>query len=156
MFRAIWIGAAVALAGCGSGEGDVTPVSNHGYGVTYDVQGPQGMRLRFAPVLTTADPLSNPIFLENIFGQVEVCMGVNAPEPFVIFVPDGSLGTTADGLKLYGEYITNPSLVLLYGTTSLDIPRHEFIHYLLDVSDGAGNLDHTSPFFKSRAEGGCA
>lgn len=148
------------LAGCGSGGGGSTSepvIGNHGYGFEYDAQGAAGMRLRYQPVLTKADPLSDPVFFENIYAQVETCVGVTAPDPFVMFVPRGALGSTDAGLTIYGEYLTAPSLILLYGDLDkeLEIARHEFVHYLLDVSTGNADAAHASVFFKLRADGGC-
>ena len=145
--------------GCGSGgNADSPKAENHGYGFEYDAQGAIGLKLRYTPELTTADPLSNPIFFENIFTQVQACVGVTSPAPMVIFVHRGTLGTTPDGLTVYGEYLTAPSLVLLYADLDkvLDIIRHEFIHYLLDVSTGNADAEHCSGVFKPRLYGGCA
>jgi hypothetical protein len=146
----------LCLAGCGSGGGGskatAVDTNNHGYGFAYDVQGAAGMKLRYTPILTAADPLSNPVFLENIYTQVEECTGVSAPDPFVILLPQGSLPN-----GWFGETLNTPSLVLIGSVPmSLNVPRHEFIHYLLFVETGDGDATHTSKFFLDRAAGGCA
>lgn len=150
---------ALTLAGCGSGGGGGPreTASNHGYGFDFDVQGASGMRLRYKPVLTTADPLSDPIFFENIYSQVESCMNVHAPAPFIIIVPAASLGNSPTGMYVLGEYVNNPSLILLEDGDDfiLDILPHEFVHYLLDMSTGNLDAAHVSIYFKPKAEGGC-
>jgi len=145
----------LCLAGCGGGAGDEGS-NNHGYGFAYDVQGATGLKLRYTPILTSADPMSNPIFLENIFAQVETCTGMSAPAPFVILVPPGSMGIDPDtGLTILGKTDRDPNLILI-GDPDLSIPRHEYIHYLLIVNTGDGDGKHKSKFFDLRSNGGCA
>lgn len=145
------------LAGCGSGGGGDAPPpdNNHGYGFAYDVQGAAGLKLRYTPVLTATAPMADPSLLENIYSQVETCMGVQAPAPFVIIVSDGALGNRSDGVPLTGLEIPNPSLILLYGNMNPSAARHEDIHYLLEASTGDNDAGHKSPFFRSRSAGGC-
>lgn len=139
------------LSACGS-VGD-TSSANHGYGFEYDVQGTTGLKLRYTPTLTAADPLSNPIFVENIYAQVQACTGMSAPPPFVIMVAAGSLPN-----NWIGETQMDPSLVLI-GSTTVEAPsvmRHELIHHLLGATTGNLDAGHTNNFFKPRADGGCA
>ena len=138
------------LAACGS-AGDNTP-ANHGYGFEYDVQGATGFKLRYTPTLTAADPLSNPIFVENIYAQVQACTSMSAPPPFVIMVAAGSLPN-----GWVGETQMNPSLVLIVASSEVpSVMRHELIHHLLGATMGNLDAGHTNDFFKPRADGGCA
>jgi hypothetical protein len=138
------------LAGCGSGNSEP---DNHGYGEAFDVAGPTGLRLRYTPVLKSGEVFANPVMFEDLYSQVEACTGISAPPPFIVVVPHDSLNHYDP--SFIGVYLSRPSLILLYGD-AYTVPRHEFIHYLLDMH--TGNLDptHKSPLFADVAAGGCA
>jgi hypothetical protein len=140
------------LTGCGSGS-EPANHDNHGYGEAYDVAGATGLRLRYTPVLKSGEVFADPALFEDLYSQVEACTGISAPPPFIILVPHDSLNHYDP--SFIGVYLSRPSLILLYGD-AYNVPRHEFIHYLLDMH--TGNLDptHKSPFFADVAAGGCA
>jgi hypothetical protein len=132
------------VAGCGSGGEDAA--DNHGYGYEFDVQGTTGLQLRYSPVLSASDRFSDVSLYERAFAEVEQCMNVSAPPPFVIVVPIGHFGPRhPNGYMQLGSYYSGPSLILV--DPGLRVFRHEVVHYLLDFS--TGNLDpaHDSAFF---------
>ena len=135
----------IACAGCGSGDDN-----NHGYGFEFDVQGASGLRLRYsgavAPGGTVATMISDPVFYERIFAEVEACMAMTAPAPFVIIVKHGEL----DG-GVAGHHFSDPQLIVVDVTYILtnrsSVLRHEIIHYLLDINTGDPDPNHSSAVF---------
>src|SRR5713101_4175169 len=107
-----------ALGGCGGRAEQVSPPC-HGYGCEYDVEGPAGMRLRYAPVVEPSDPRANVVFLEQLYQMVEDCASIPAPAPFVVIKPapfvvikkEGALVSPLDGLPRHGLYYSDPDLV---------------------------------------------
>lgn len=142
------------LSGCGVHEQDQT--DNHGYGWQYDAQGASGWLLRYTPSVAAGDPLSDVQQYDTAFAAVETCTGIAAPAPpFVIVLPQGSLGTDSGGGVVLGRYFRDPVLIVTAQTDQVvidpSIPlipfRHETIHYLLDYSTGDWDIDHHSPLF---------
>lgn len=122
------------LAGCGGS--DYHPADdNHGYGYSYDAQGASGLRLRVEP---GAGPTSTANDYEAIYAELQSCVGITAPQPFVIVVTSRSLDPAA------GLYKPGPPLILL---TDVVFFRHEAIHYLLDHSTDNPDRTHSSPLF---------
>jgi hypothetical protein len=140
------------LTGCGSGSAQDNN-DNHGYGETFDVAGATGMRLRYTPVLGPGDVFADPKLFEGLYSEVEACTGISAPPPFIIVVAHDSLNHYDP--SFIGVYLSRPSLILLYGD-AYTVPRHEFIHYLLDMHTGDLDSTHKSPLFANIADGGCA
>ncbi len=140
-----------ALSGCGGTEQESLPC--HGYGCGYDVEGPAGMRLRYAPAVEASDPRANVVFLEQLYQMVEECAGIQAPAPFVVVEKDGALVSPLDGLPRRGLYYANPDLVLIDDSAwtywSL---KHEAVHYLLQHALGNSDPDHTSALFGTCVE----
>lgn len=140
-----------ALGGCGGTEREVVPC--HGYGCEYDVEGPAGMRLRYAPAVEASDPRANVVFLEQLYQMVEDCAGIQAPAPFVVVEKDGALVSPLDGLPRRGLYYADPDLVLIDDSAwtywSL---KHEAVHYLLHHALGNSDPDHTSALFGTCVE----
>ena len=151
MKSALWA-LLLLLASCGSGSAPDNN-DNHGYGEGFDVAGPTGMRLRYTPVLTRTDTFADPALFEDLYSQVETCTGISAPPPFIIVVPHDALNSYDP--SFIGVYLSHPSLILLYGD-AYTVPRHEFIHYLLDMHTGDLDSTHKSPLFADVAAGGCA
>src|SRR5438034_791313 len=60
------------LSGCGGTEQE--PLACHGYGCGYDIEGPAGMRLRYAPAVEASDPRANDVFLEQLYQMVAECV----------------------------------------------------------------------------------
>lgn len=140
------------LAGCGEQAID----NNHGYGWEFDAQSDNGMRLRYTPSVAVGDSLSDVQQYDTAFAAVETCTGIAAPAPpFVIVLPQGSLGTDSGGGVVLGKYFRDPVLIVtaMTGQAVIDpsIPlvpfRHEVIHYLLDYSTGDWDIDHHSTLF---------
>ena len=143
-----------ALGGCGGrGGAEPEPLPCHGYGCAYDVQGPAGMRLRYAPVVESSDPRANVVFLEQLYQMVEGCAGIQAPAPLVVIEKDGALVSPLDGLPRKGLYYADPDLVLIDDSAwtywSL---KHETVHYLLHHALGNSDPDHTSSLFVTCVE----
>ena len=108
------------------------------------------MRVRFDATLPL-HALEDVATLSAIYADVEVCAGLQAFPPFVIFVRGGSL-------YKYGwqaVYFDSPPLVLLDGP-QIENARHEFIHHLLQMNTGDKDINHVSRFFTPLATGGCA
>ena len=141
----------VALSSCGGI--DQEPLPCHGYGCEYDVQGPAGMRLRYAPAVEPGDPRANVAFLEQLYQMVEDCAGIQAPPPFVVIEKDGTLVSPLDGLPRKGLYYSDPDLVLIDDSTwTFWSLKHETVHYLLHHALGNSDPDHTSPLFGTCVE----
>src|SRR5258708_12523291 len=69
-----------ALGGCGGGAEQQQPPC-HGYGCEHDVEGPAGMRLRYAAVVEPSDPRANVVFLDHLYQMVEPFAGIPPPPP---------------------------------------------------------------------------
>ena len=141
----------VALGACGAA--DQEPLPCHGYGCQYDVEGPAGMRLRYAPVVEAGDPRANVAFLEQLYRMVEDCAGIQAPAPFVVIEKEGSLVSPLDGSPHSGLYFSDPDLVLVDDSAwTFWSLKHETVHYLLHHALGNSDPDHTSPLFGTCVE----
>jgi hypothetical protein len=144
----------LALAGCGGGGGaEPEPLPCHGYGCGYDVQGPAGMRLRYAPVVEPSDPRANVVFLEQLYQMVASCAGIQAPAPLVVVEKQGTLVSPLDGLTHAGLYYADPDLVLIDDSAwSYWSLKHETVHYLLHHALGNSDPNHTSSLFATCVE----
>ena len=140
-----------ALSACGGTQQE--PLPCHGYGFEYDVEGPAGMRLRYAPVAEPGDPRANVVFLEQLYRMVEDCAGIQAPAPFVVIEKDGALVSPLDGLPRKGLYYSDPDLLLIDDSASTFWAlKHETVHYLLHHALGNSDPDHTSSLFGTCVE----
>ncbi len=141
-----------ALGGCGGGA-EQEPPPCHGYGCEYDVEGPAGMRLRYAPAVEPSDPRANVAFLEQLYQMVEDCAGIQAPAPFVIIKKEGALVSPLDGLARSGLYYSDPDLILIDDSAwTFWSLKHEAVHYLLHHALGNSDPDHTSSLFVTCVE----
>jgi len=141
-----------ALGGCG-GAAEEEPPLCHGYGCGYDVEGPAGMRLRYAPVVESSDPRANVVFLEQLYQMVEGCAGIQAPAPFVVIEKEGALVSPLDGLAHNGLYYADPDLILIDDSAwTFWSLKHETVHYLLHHALGNSDPDHTSSLFVTCVE----
>jgi hypothetical protein len=140
-----------ALGACGGAAQEPPPC--HGYGCEYDVEGPAGMRLRYAPVVEPGDPRANVVFLEQLYHMVEDCAGIQAPAPLVVIEKEGALVSPLDSLQHHGLYYSDPDLMLVDASAwtywSL---KHEAVHYLLHHALGNSDPDHTSSLFVTCVE----
>lgn len=107
------------LAGCGGG-GDESAADNHGHGFQYDAITASGIRERGG----------DPAYFETAWTEVQACTGLSGPAPFVVVVPEGSLGNDQNGKAIIGVYMSDPSLILIYASLP-KVVRHEMIHDLL-------------------------
>jgi hypothetical protein len=144
----------LALGGCGGGGGaEPEPLPCHGYGCGYDVQGPDGMRLRYAPVVEPSDPRANVVFLEQLYQMVEACAGIQAPAPLVVVEKQGTLVSPLDGLPHAGLFYADPDVVLIDDSAwSYWSLKHETVHYLLYHALGNSDPNHTSSLFATCVE----
>ncbi len=141
----------LALGGCGVAEQEPPPC--HGYGCEYDVEGPAGMRLRYAPAVEPSDPRANVVFLEQLYQMVEACAGIQAPAPLVVIEKEGTLVSPLDGLPRRGLYYADPDLMLVDdGAWTFWSLKHEAVHYLLHHALGNSDPDHTSSLFATCVE----
>ena len=142
-----------ALGGCGGGAAEQEPLPCHGYGCEYDVEGPAGMRLRYAPVVEPSDPRANVVFLEQLYQMVEDCAGIQAPAPFVVIKKEGALVSPLDGLPRHGLYYSDPDLILIDDSAwTFWSLKHEAVHYLLHHALGNSDPGHTSSLFVTCVE----
>jgi hypothetical protein len=123
----------LVLGGCSRPD---PAADNHGYGWSYDVASPSGLRLRYAGSVP-AEARADLTVFEAAYADVETCLGRAAPGPLVVVVPRGSLDgqsgvTPTPGAHVGGLYYFDTDLVLV--TETLYALRHEFVHYLLDQS----------------------
>lgn len=145
------------VAACGGGKAPDAE-DNHGYGHHFDVLGASGMKLRFTPTFAAVNPLANISRYETAFQEVQACMGVTAPPPFLVIVPEGALGSAPDPRSeghplrmIGGRYFSKPPLIVIDENASQY--RHEAVHYLREVATGDPDENHTSDLF-ARCAGG--
>jgi hypothetical protein len=124
----------IVLSGCGGGSTDEP--ENHGYGWQFDAVSSGGLRLR--KTNATEDDANE---YERLSKWSENCVGADAPPPFVIVVPKGSLLPSATG-----RYFSNPPLIVIDESVSTSY-GHELVHYLLDQSTGDPDISHASALF---------
>ena len=156
--KTIAIVVVISLSGCGVSTADTPDVCEQRYSTSSLVVGDSGLLL---------EPAQNMYLtfsqIENLYIEVEACMGVVETGPTVIFTSFSEcvevLGLNCEGLGgNLGQYSIGPRLVLMNTdehvfdrncVTDRNTLKHEFVHHLL-VPLGvsiADNVNHNSPFF---------
>jgi len=124
--------------------------TDHGLGLGFDVESPEGVRFRQDPDA----PLTTDEIEERVFSQyryVETCTGITVLGPLVIALP-----ALPAPLEPYGgwTYFDGDVMIVIRSDQLRPVAqnvvmRHEFVHYVLKrggLSD-EDNRNHNSPFF---------
>jgi hypothetical protein len=133
----------VVLAGCGQKQNE----DNHGLGFEFSSKAASGLEVRYA------DPISADINdIDKIYQSVASCMNITVDTgPLVIFQPGFRNSQDGNGFFWYDTdtvVMDNLASFLPMGDGWIGI-RHEFVHYLLDISGlpEDRNSAHDSRYF---------